>query len=963
MFSLQTQVRQISNYNRVLLVWCSILIIVSSLSPSPALAQTKCQPPAPPPNPANLFSEEQEMMLGDVVAEQMESDFKIIDDESVVGNLRRIGDRLLAGAPPTHLRFQFFVVDSYEVNAFTLPGGRIYVTRKLIAFAKNEDELAGVIAHELGHVLARHLANDMSSLWRDALGVSQVTDRRDIYEKYQTLIDTIMLKPKVGEKGQREERDQYTADMIGLYLLTGAGYDAQAQAGFWDRYQDTKGKTGSFFSKLFGTAKPEQKRLGEMLRQLGQLPAECRKQSIQSDQAEFSKWQRTVVGYKRFGRGVAMPGLTKRIKLTPALRSTVYHMRFSLDGKYLLAQDDAGISVMTRTPFASLFRISAPNAYPAQFTPDSRQIVLYTPNLRVETWDLADQSLSSADEVVLRGSCLQTRLAPDGRTLACLDENASVILFSVKDGSTVFEKKSFTTPDFYELLVRVEEIFTTRGRVPDEGDFINMMFSPDARYFMAGDHSYRYGAFSTVAQNNALAFDVHDRVPLQINNDLKQLAIGGFAFVGADTIVGRHWADAKKSGSYSFPAGAQIQQFEVPHVHFDLVSKGDYVLIDGDGPYRGSVFDLGSKKFMRPGQEVLRDVFDNIGAAETPSGEVALYDLKNQGAPSILPIPENPLGRVYAAALSDDFKYLAVSGSARGAVWNVADGKMLTYIRGFRSASFAADDRVYMDFPASSETPRSVAHFDPDKKEMERDVEIKSNRVTQYGDVLIRTRPRVEMKNGKEVFDWQNGLLTLEVYDAKTYTLLWSQEYPQGFPSYVPDGLFGTMILGWWGNSKMVAAEVKTDADLARRIGNLKDADDKYYFRIVDLRSGKAAGSIVVPTNKRSFKIVDAVASGDYLVAMDDHNRGLVYSISKGKLLGHVFGSRATLSPTAALLCVENESGQLNLYDLNTLEKRGQISLGDRVKMVRFSSDGKRLAVLTANQILSTFDVAGATAH
>jgi WD40 repeat protein len=204
---------------------------------------------------------------------------------------------------------------------------------------------------------------------------------------------------------------------------------------------------------------------------------------------------------------------------------------------------------------------------------------------------------------------------------------------------------------------------------------------------------------------------------------------------------------------------------------------------------------------------------------------------------------------------------------------------------------------------------------------------------------------------------------TLDAYDAKTYTLLWSQEFAQGFPSYVPDGLFGTMVLGWWGNSKAVAAETKTDAELAKRIGNQKDADDKYFFRIVDLRTGKPTGSLVLPTNKRSFKIVDAVATGDYFVAMDDQNRALVYSISSGKLLGHVFGSRATLSPSAGLLCVENESGQLNLYDLTTLEKRGQLSLGDRIKLVRFSGDGKRLAVLTANQIVSTFDVAGITAR
>jgi hypothetical protein len=186
----------------------------------------------------------------------------------------------------------------------------------------------------------------------------------------------------------------------------------------------------------------------------------------------------------------------------------------------------------------------------------------------------------------------------------------------------------------------VEEIFTGRSRIPDEGDFINMMFCATdvicwpAITAIAGGFQY--------CGPDKVAYDVREHVPLPINNDLKQLAVGGFAFVGADTIVGRHYENGKKSGSYSFPAGAPIEQFEVPRPHFVTVSKGNYVLIDGGGPYYGSVLDLQTKKYMRPGQQRLRDVFGNIGATETPNGELALYDLKDSSAaPDVLPIAEN----------------------------------------------------------------------------------------------------------------------------------------------------------------------------------------------------------------------------------------------------------------------------------------------------------------------------------
>ena len=65
--------------------------------------------------------------------------------------------------PPTGLKFQFFIIDIPTANAFNTPGGYVFLSRKLIAFAKTEDELAGVMAHELGHATVRHGANDISS--------------------------------------------------------------------------------------------------------------------------------------------------------------------------------------------------------------------------------------------------------------------------------------------------------------------------------------------------------------------------------------------------------------------------------------------------------------------------------------------------------------------------------------------------------------------------------------------------------------------------------------------------------------------------------------------------------------------------------------------------------------------------------------------------------------------------------
>src|SRR5262245_45082962 len=133
-----------------------LLFLISCLTSLGTQAQQPCRPPAIQiSREPNIFTEEQEADLGDAIAEQLQRNFRVIEDDEVTGYLKRIGDRIVSRLPATKLRFQFFLVDLPDANAFVLPGGRIYVSRKLVAFTKSEDELAAVISHETGHLMAR----------------------------------------------------------------------------------------------------------------------------------------------------------------------------------------------------------------------------------------------------------------------------------------------------------------------------------------------------------------------------------------------------------------------------------------------------------------------------------------------------------------------------------------------------------------------------------------------------------------------------------------------------------------------------------------------------------------------------------------------------------------------------------------------------------------------------------------
>ncbi len=109
-----------------------------------------------------LVSEKQEIKLGTQEAEKIEQQMGLVPDEALTRYLNALGKRLADESPRPNLDYQFHVVDMAEPNAFALPGGHIYVSRGILALANSEDELAGVVGHEIGHVAARHSVQAIS---------------------------------------------------------------------------------------------------------------------------------------------------------------------------------------------------------------------------------------------------------------------------------------------------------------------------------------------------------------------------------------------------------------------------------------------------------------------------------------------------------------------------------------------------------------------------------------------------------------------------------------------------------------------------------------------------------------------------------------------------------------------------------------------------------------------------------
>jgi predicted Zn-dependent protease len=109
-----------------------------------------------------LLTVEQEKKLGEEEAKKVEQEMGLLDDAALTGYADALGQRLAKESPRQDVSYQFHVVDMNEPNAFALPGGYVYVTRGLLALVNTEDELAGVVGHEIGHVAARHTVQRIS---------------------------------------------------------------------------------------------------------------------------------------------------------------------------------------------------------------------------------------------------------------------------------------------------------------------------------------------------------------------------------------------------------------------------------------------------------------------------------------------------------------------------------------------------------------------------------------------------------------------------------------------------------------------------------------------------------------------------------------------------------------------------------------------------------------------------------
>lgn len=897
------------------------------LATSAGRAQQVCpQPPAlERVSGKNIFNEQQEIDLGDAVADSMANDVTVIDDPALSAHLDELGARIARFLPPNNLRFRFFLIDLSEVNAFSLPGGRIYVGRKAVALARNDDELAGVLAHEMGHIVTHQVAILVSQLMRQVLGVTQVRDRADIYDKFQKLLENQRRKPT--HISSNDQMDQIVADQVAVFAMARAGFAPQAFIDWWDRLNATHGNAGSWLTDLLGHTKPEQKRLRELVKWVSAMPGECVHISP-SFAAEFKAWQEKVIASGTGTHAESLPGLRVRQKLALPLRPDVTNLRFSPDGKYLLAQDEGGIHVLTRNPFEFLFFIEAPDADKAFFSPDSKSVIFKTLSLRVETWDVASQNRTSVHEILLRLGCLQSVLSPDGKYLACLNEEFALQLVDVESGSDLDSRKDFFQTRYNFWLLFLLELGSNSNL-----HLARLEFSPDAHYLLAGTNTTTF------------AYDLSARHEASMPSSIKNVMRGEFTFADNGRILGVNSANPAKSPLLRFPTGERLQEMTLAYgINIDRTPEGKYVAVGPLKTGKRGFMDLTTGKLNGIVKEDAGDIYGNTVAFEEIDGRILLIEVPSAKITARVQLTQAHLGDSGAIAVSPDFHWLAASTGSRGAVWDIQHNTRKHLVRSFNDGWFSADDTFYADFPKHEEQDRAVVELRP-AGDTALVFSIGEMPASQAGPYLVVRTPAKERGNQRK--NW-----TYELRDFRSSKTFWTHHFPHEPPSLALTPDYQSVVMAWPVWSESAKEELKQFPDLK----SVAEKEDMFY-EVMDLKNSALTGKLLVKTNRFSFHVRGVHVDGDWAAVQASGDRVLTYSVSSGKETGHVFGVAPILSSVAGVFAVSSGEGEVYVYGLSDSQLRRTYKFPVSIVYKKFSDDGKELFVLTRDQTAYVLDL------
>jgi hypothetical protein len=419
---------------------------------------------------------------------------------------------------------------------------------------------------------------------------------------------------------------------------------------------------------------------------------------------------------------------------------------------------------------------------------------------------------------------------------------------------------------------------------------------------------------------------------------------GRFTFLSDGSFMGVGGAGGDLAKVVEFPSGNVLySSLLVGGSRISRVARGPYVLLRPIKDNALGIFDLKQNKTFFQSQRRAFDVWDQQGIGERENGDLITLAIADGQNPGDGQTSRSPTGRrARRGSFARPHLACGVAEFARRRVERRY--RQRTYhLRGFHGGYFTSNGEVIMDFPKYMKTERAIVEASLDHQSLQAKYAIEENeRAYQAGKYLVTVDD--PDSNAAQLHN-----VTFNIKDVTSGTLLWSKHVANEAPTYFVDYSNDSLILMWPANSKEIQSLAKQDGDADAKLAPFKTRDGIDYIQVLGLDRGKQRFAVAVDTGKNSIQVSDIIASTDRLVFADRKNRLLIYA-ADGLQLGTLQGSRPEISRAANLLAARRQSGEVTLYDLQTLQQRATHTFDSRAAVVAFSADGKRMLVLSGDR-------------
>ena len=653
-------------------------------------------------------------------------------------------------------------------------------------------------------------------------------------------------------------------------------------------------------------------------------------------------------------------GVLSRQPLKPPLRNAEVMLRYSPDGRTLMVQNPSGVYLFSREPFTLRAHMAAEEVYPARFSVDSQEITVIGHGLSLNREKLPGGPVLEQRELPSHDGCLDAELAPGAEFFACLTPELNLVIYRLSTNELIFSAllDQLNSPNRIVYIPLDPDIGFPSPfgfRLANNWDsmankglkFVSMNFSPDGKMLLFRNESEAFTVDLATRRKASLAGWLHKRMHASfvLQNDQSVLVASGEK-EAAPVIV-----SLKTGGIAGNPS------FKADSVR--LASNRRYALLSDVGLPGVRVFDLEQNRELDSPNNLSIDIFGNEMAVLDEKGSLFVYRVGERLPFLGADLPLDSLPVLRAAAVTPALDRIAFSVDGNSAAFQVATGERTYTGPRFSAANFSDQALASLLLPRDRNNPPRMLQLALASGRTTPVWSGGKDHVRSGGPVLLEYALATPIGHRFAVTQENDIPYRLRALDPATGKELWKREFFENSPVPFADPQGERVVLGWNAQSLHAQSAAKRIPSAWEIFKHAKISKLDSYFEILDARSGKSIGGVLIQAGSGPLSYDAAFSAGDVLFLLKDGKRVSVYSLQDGSLKARLVGGIPTTNAQNNLFAMEQGPARLFIYDLATAAKLDQQIFPDSIAYTHFSADGNRLLVLTRHQVAYVLDLSG----